>query len=81
MNLASYSFQRNYWAEVLVVEDKIVYFGTSIKGGTFVLENEGASEQLKVVRKDCRFNLERGSWNTASRVVKNEIYAFRNGEY
>ena len=44
-----------------------------------MLEQEGESEQLRVVREDDGFNLMRGYCNIASCVIKNEIYAFKKG--
>ena len=65
-----------------MVENKIVYLGESYREpGTFVLETNEESEQLRIIRKDSGFYLSRGLYDTASRVVRNEIYAFKNGNY
>ena len=76
VDLPNYSFKRYQEREAVVVENAIVYFGVNNKKSTFVLEQDEESEQLQVVREDEGFNLERGYWNTASCVLKNEIYAF-----
>ena len=52
MNISHYSLNGYYWREVLVVENKIVYFGASCKNATFVLEQEEGGEQLNGVRVD-----------------------------
>ena len=52
MDFPIYSFNGYYWREALAVENKIVYFGSNNQKVTFVLEQEGESEQLKVVRVD-----------------------------
>ena len=80
-DLASHNFGGYYSREALAVEYKIVYFGSWNANATFVLEQEEESEQLKVVREDEGFDLVRGHWNTASCVFKNEIYAFKTGNY
>ena len=71
MNIQNYSFTRYYNREALVVENNIVYFGNWNKKATVVLEVEEESEQLKVVREDCRYDFERGYFNTAARVFAN----------
>ena len=76
MDLASFNFQGYHLREAFVVESKIVYFGSQDINATLVLEQEEDSEQLKVVREEGGFDLERGDCNTASRVAKTEIYAF-----
>ena len=65
----------------MIVKNKIVYFGTSDVEATFLIGKEDDSEQLKVLGKEKGFYLSRGGWNTASHVFKNEIYAFKNGNY
>lgn len=81
MDLPHYDFTEYYDREALVVEDKIVYFGSSNEKITFVLEKEEESEKLKEVREDEGFNLLTGAYNTSSCVFKNEIYAFAKGNY
>ena len=51
MDLANYGFKQYSFREALVVANKIVYFGSEEENAAFVLEREGESEQLKVVRK------------------------------
>ena len=51
-----------------MVEDKIVYFGSSDQKATFVLEKEEEMDQLRGARKDSVIDFERGDQNTASRV-------------
>ena len=51
MDLPNYSFKGHCVRDALVVENKIVYFGSSDKYVTFVLEEE-EGEQLKVVTED-----------------------------
>ena len=46
-----------------------------------MLEQEGESEKLKVVREDEGFDLRRGYHNTASCVLENKIFAFRPSNY
>ena len=58
-----------------------MYFGSRKVNPTLVLEQEGQSEQLQVVRVDKGIHLHRGYRNTASCVFKNEIYAFKVGNY
>ena len=59
MDLPNYSFKGYCVQDALVVENKIVYFGSSNKHATFVLvEEEG--EKLKLVREDEGFEIERG---------------------
>ena len=65
----------------MILENKIVYFGSNEENATFVLQLEEDSEQLAVEREDEGFESKRGFWNNASCLLKNEIYAFRNGEY
>ena len=79
MDLPNYDFKEYQFREVMTVENKIVYFGWYIQKTSFVLEEE--SERLKVVREDGGFDLFRGDWSTASRVLGNEIYAFKTRNY
>ena len=58
-----------------------MYFGSRNANATFVLEQKGEAEQLRVVREDDGFDLLRGNWNTASCVIMNEIYAFKTRNY
>ena len=51
MDLWNYSFKGYYQRAALAVGNKIAYFEIFNKG-TFVLEEEEESEQLKVVRED-----------------------------
>ena len=51
MDLSNYNFKGYCFREALVVEDKIVYFGSSDVEATFVLEQEQESEQLVVIRE------------------------------
>ena len=79
MDLENYSFKGYRWREALVVGNKIVYFGSNNQNATFMLEEEEEGT-LRVTRKDDGFDLNR-SINTASRVFKKEIYAFKTGKY
>ena len=81
MDLPNHSFKRSSLREAFVLENKIVYFGPHEQNRTFVLEKEGDSEQLKVVREDKGFGLKRGAFNTASCSLNNEIYAFETGNF
>ena len=81
MDLPIYNFNGYHCREALAAENKIVYFGANCENATFVLEQEGESEQLKVVREDDGFNLMREFYNTASCVFMNQIYAFKTGNY
>ena len=81
MDLLNYHFYGYFYREAFVVENKIVYFGSWNAKVTFVSEQEGESEQLKVVRTDGGFDLTRGYWNTASCVFKNKIYSFKTSNY
>ena len=81
MDLPNYDFRKHTVREAFPVGNKIVYFGSEVKNSTFVLEREGESEQLRVVREEKGFGLVRGNYNTASRVVKLEIYAFKARNY
>ena len=76
MDLTPYNFQ-GYWArQALVVENKVVYFGSTQSSPSFVIEREEDSEKLKVVREDERFKISRPYQKAASCVVKKEFYAF-----
>ena len=81
MDLSNSNFKGYSWREALVVENKIVYFGSSNENRTFVLEKEEQSEKLRVVRQDEGIDLRRGFWNSSSCVFKNEIYAFKRRNY
>ena len=82
MDLANYNFTKLQHKEALVMENKILYFGESYREpGTFVVERDGESEQLKIIRNDKGFDLSRSFYNTASRVIRKEIYAFEDGNY
>ena len=50
MNLLNYSFNEYSAWEALVLENKILYFGSAEANQTYVLECD--SEQLKVARED-----------------------------
>ena len=79
MELQNYSFKQFCQRNALVLEDKIVYFGSCDEKGSFVLEREEDSEQLKVVREEEGFDLRRGEYNTASCVFQKGIYTFHKG--
>ena len=81
MSLANCNFKEYRHREALVLENKIVYFGSSNMKGTLVLEKEGDSEELKVARKGSVFELKRGANNTASRVHSKGIFAFKDRNY
>ena len=50
-------------------------------GGNLRLERDEESGRLRVLRIDEGFDLTRGNMNTASCVVKEEIYAFKTENY
>ena len=56
-------------------------FGAINKFITFVLKVERESEQLRLIREDKGFDLIRGISNTASRLCKKDIFAFRTTKY
>ena len=61
--------------------NQIVNFGSNKKKVTLVFDIEEDSEKLKIKREEEGFQLWRGYDNTASRVVKEEIFAFTMANY
>ena len=81
MDLPIFDFTGYPCREAFVVENRIVYFGDNCENKTFVLKKGEKSENIRVVREEKGFNLQRGSSNAASRVIKSEIYAFKTYNY
>ena len=52
MEIPNFSFNGYSRREALVVENKIVYFGSSDENASFVQEEGEESGKLKVARKD-----------------------------
>ena len=57
MSVPNSDFREFCYREAFAVENKIVYFGSSSEGVTFVLEKDENSEQLNVIRKEPGFDL------------------------
>ena len=52
LDLADCEFTEHYYRKALVLENKIVYFGTWNENATYVLEKEKQSHELRLVRQD-----------------------------
>ena len=81
MDIPNYSVTSSNWREAFEVENKIVCFGLNSAKTTEVIEQGEDSEKLQIIRKDLGFDLLKGDYNTASCVLKNEIYAFKREKY
>ena len=58
-----------------------MYFGSTDRNATFVMDREEEEGQLKVVREDEGIHFERGYWNASACMLKNGIYAFETHNY